>query len=119
MNRNDNNSASHTDDPGQPCVSNQHKDRFPAVLEKNITRRESAIIDDEAAVLSREKLATAREDAAHLRENAADLRDDAAYLREGNSPRAKTLPICAKGTPPRASRKFARQAQYRQRPTIT
>ena len=74
MNRNDNDGASDTDDPGQPGVSDQHQDRL-SVLEKDITRRKSAVIDDEAAVLSREKLATAREDAAHLRENAADLRE--------------------------------------------
>jgi PAS domain S-box-containing protein len=40
MNRNDNDSTSETDDPGQPGVVSQHKDRLPAVLEKNITRRE-------------------------------------------------------------------------------
>ncbi|BBP05252.1 hypothetical protein TPL01_23970 [Sulfuriferula plumbiphila] len=83
MTRNDNDGAADTDDPSQPGVSSRHKDRLPAVLEKDVTRRESAVIDDEAAVLSREKSAAAREDAAHLRENAADLRENAAHLREG------------------------------------
>ncbi len=83
MNRNDKGGASDTDDPGQPGVVSQPKDRLPAALEKDITRRESAVIDDKAAVLSREKLVTAREDAVDLRENAADLREDAAHLREG------------------------------------
>ncbi|MDQ3187122.1 MAG: diguanylate cyclase, partial [Pseudomonadota bacterium] len=66
MNRKDNDGASGTDDSdidksGQPDLPGQHKDRLPSVLEKNITRRESAVIDDEAAVLSREKSATTRE----------------------------------------------------------
>ena len=63
----------------------RQQDALPDTIEKNITRRESAVISDEAAVLSREKLATAREDAAYLRENAADLREDAAHAREGTA----------------------------------
>jgi predicted signal transduction protein with EAL and GGDEF domain len=90
MNRNDNDGVSDTDDPDPPDVSSQHKDRFPADLEKDITRRESAVIEDEAAVLSREKLATEREDAAHLRENAADLREEAATSREREIRAAET-----------------------------
>ena len=87
----DNDGASDTDGPGQPGVASQHdekqvsghpKDRSLVVLEKDITHREGAVIDDEAAVLSREKLATEREEIAHLREDAAHLREDAAYLRE-------------------------------------
>ena len=80
MNRNDNDSASEPNDPGQPGVDSRHENTG---LEKDISRRESAVIDDEAAVLSREKSAAAREDAADLREDAADLREDAAHLREG------------------------------------
>lgn len=60
MNRDDNDGASDTDDQGPPGVSSQHKDRLRAVLEKDITRRERAVIDDEAVVLIREQLATAR-----------------------------------------------------------
>ena len=90
MNRNGNDGVSDADDPGPPGVSSQHKDRLPADLEKDITRRESAVIEDEAAVLSREKLATEREDAAHLRENAADLREEAATSREREIRAAET-----------------------------
>lgn len=50
------------------------------VLEKDITRRESAVVDDEAAILSREKAAAAREDAVDLREDAAHLREGAAQV---------------------------------------
>jgi diguanylate cyclase (GGDEF)-like protein len=82
MNIHEDDSASDTDDPGQLDAASGHS-RFPDVAEKEITRRENAVMDDEAAVLSREKLATARENAAHLRENAAELREDAAHLREG------------------------------------
>ncbi|AJP49225.1 diguanylate cyclase [Rugosibacter aromaticivorans] len=84
MNRNDNDGApaSNTDDSSQSGVASQHKDSLPAALEKDITRREGAVIDDEAVVLSREKSAMAREGAAHVRENASDLREDAAHLRE-------------------------------------
>ncbi|NDP40138.1 MAG: EAL domain-containing protein [Rhodoferax sp.] len=57
------------------------EDKLPTILENNIARRESAVIDDEAAVLSRENLASAREDAAQMREGVADLREDAAHLR--------------------------------------
>ncbi|WP_025040629.1 putative bifunctional diguanylate cyclase/phosphodiesterase [Nitrosospira briensis] len=83
MSGNDNDSASDPDESDQPHFSSQHKDRLTASREKDIPRRESAVVDDEAAVLRREKSATAREDAAHLREKAADLREDAAHLREG------------------------------------
>ena len=51
------------DNPDQPRFSSQHKDRLTASREKDIPRRESAVVDDEAAVLRREKSATAREDA--------------------------------------------------------
>ena len=80
MNGNGNDGVSDTHDPGQPGVASQ-----PAVLEKEITRRESAVIDDEAAVLSREKSATAREDVADLREDAVHLREGAAQVREGEA----------------------------------
>ncbi|MHB1290561.1 MAG: putative bifunctional diguanylate cyclase/phosphodiesterase [Sulfuricella sp.] len=85
MNRNDNDGASEPNDPGQPGVASQPKDSLPTALEKDITRRESAVIDDEAAVLSREKSAAAREDAADLREDAAHLREGAAQTREGEA----------------------------------
>ncbi len=79
---NDNDGAFDTDIPSQSGVASQHKDTD---LEKDITRRESAVIDDEAAVLSREKSAAAREDAADLREDAAYLREGAAQTREGEA----------------------------------
>ena len=63
-------------------MASQDKDGLPADPEKEIARRESAVVDDEAAVLIREKSATVREAAAHVRENTADLREDAAHLRE-------------------------------------
>lgn len=78
----DNNGASDTDGPGHP---GQIEDRLAEVLEKDIARRESAVIDDETAVLSREKAAAAREDAVDLREDAAHLREGAAQVREGEA----------------------------------
>ena len=66
-------------------MSGPDKDDAANADQKNILRRESAVVDDEAAVLSREKLAAAREDAAHVRESAADLREDAAHLRESTA----------------------------------
>ncbi|MDP2031485.1 MAG: EAL domain-containing protein [Thiobacillus sp.] len=78
----DNNDASATGDPGQ---LGQLEDKLADVLEKEIERRESAVVDDEAAVLSREKAAAAREDAADLREDAAHLRESAAQVREGEA----------------------------------
>ena len=83
MNKNDNDGAPDIDNCGQPGLSGQHEDGLPALQEKDITRRENAVVDNEAAVLGREKSATAREDAAHLREKAADVREDAVHLREG------------------------------------
>lgn len=91
MNRTDTDGASDMDDPGQPDVPSQHKDSLSAVVEKDITRRERAVIDDEGALLGRENSATAREDAAHLREDAATSREDAAHLREGEIRVATTL----------------------------
>jgi len=82
MNREDDNGASDTDDPGQP---GQLEDRMADVLEKDIARRESAVVDDAAAILSREKAAAAREDAVDLREDAAHLREGAAQVREGEA----------------------------------
>ena len=79
------NQTSSPADAAQADVPSQPTDATPGALEKDIARRESAVIDDKAALLSREKLASAREDAAHLRENAADLREDAAHLREGTA----------------------------------
>jgi hypothetical protein len=63
-------------------MNKAEEDKLPTILENNIARRESAVIDQEAAVLSRENLASAREDAAQVREGVADLREDAAHLRE-------------------------------------
>jgi diguanylate cyclase (GGDEF)-like protein len=85
MNRNDNYGASDTGNPSQPSVSSRHKDSLPAVLEKDIARRESAVIDNERAALSREKLAEVREDTVHLREDSMLLREDAVHLREGTA----------------------------------
>ncbi len=75
MNKHDNDDYYDTDDPSQPDVPNQHKDSLPESFEKDIARRESAVIDNEAAVLSREKLVSAREYAVHLREVQATLRE--------------------------------------------
>ncbi len=76
------------------------EDKLPTLLEKDIARRESAVIDKEAAILNRENLASAREDAAYLREGAVTSReqriraveagqvassDDLLMLREANS----------------------------------
>lgn len=72
-------------DSGQPGTSLERQGSLSAVAEKDITRRERAVIDDEAAVQGRENSATAREDAAHSREDAAASREDAAHLREGEA----------------------------------
>lgn len=82
MSRNDNDGVSDTS--GQTDLSSQHKDKSPASREKDITHRESAVIDD-AAVLSREKLFARRKDAVEHRENAADLREDTVHRREGTA----------------------------------
>ncbi|MGZ8927561.1 MAG: putative bifunctional diguanylate cyclase/phosphodiesterase [Methylobacter sp.] len=82
MNRKDNEGASDTGDPGQSARLRQPKDSLPTVPEKDITRRESAVIDHEVAALSREKLAAVREDTVHLREEAMHLREEAVHLRE-------------------------------------
>ncbi len=79
MGKADNGGASDTGNPGQ---SGQLEDRLAKVLEKDIARRENAVVDDEAAVLSREKAAAAREDAVDLREDAAQGREGAAQVRE-------------------------------------
>ncbi|MHB1231201.1 MAG: ATP-binding protein [Burkholderiales bacterium] len=67
--------ASGINKPSPAGAAGRHKDSLPVDPEKEIARRESAIVDDEAAVLSREKSATAREDATHLREAAAAVRE--------------------------------------------
>jgi diguanylate cyclase (GGDEF)-like protein len=76
---------SETDNPGQTDLSSQHKGKSAASREKDITRREGAVIDDEAAALSREKLFKRRKDAVEHRENAADLREDTVHRREGTA----------------------------------
>jgi diguanylate cyclase (GGDEF)-like protein len=83
MDKNDEGGAANANDPGEAGAASEHAARVPDALSKDISRRQSAVIEDEATVLGREKLATARENAAHLRENAAELREDAAHLREG------------------------------------
>ena len=90
MNRNDDDGASDTDEPdtdspGQPGLSSHHKDKVPASQEKEVTRRESVVIDGETAVPSREKLVTRREYTVERREDAAHLREDAAHRREGTA----------------------------------
>ncbi len=82
MNRNDNNSAPDTDDPGHPDNAGQHQDRLPEVRKKDITRRESFVIAQEAVFLGREKAVAAREDAADGRESAVHLREGKATARE-------------------------------------
>lgn len=83
MDKNDEGGAANANDPGQAGAASEHAARLPDAFSKDLSRRQSAVIEDEATVLGREKLATARENAAHLRENAAELREDAAHLREG------------------------------------
>lgn len=72
MNRNNKDCVCDADDPGQPGVTSQGKDKLLVVRGNDRRRRES---DDEAAVLSREKLVIVREDAAHLREGKATFRE--------------------------------------------
>jgi diguanylate cyclase (GGDEF)-like protein len=71
MDKNDNDGSSDTGDA--------------ASAEIEITRRESAVIDDEAAVLSREKLVTQRKDNVKHREKAADSRENTVHRREGTA----------------------------------
>jgi len=72
MNRNDNNSAPDTDDPGHPDDAGQLQDRLPEVRKKDITRRESSVIAQEAVFLGREKAVfLGREKAVTAREEAA------------------------------------------------
>lgn len=102
MNRNDNDGASDTDDSdsgniGQPGLSSQHKGGLPPFQEEEVTRGESAAIDDKMAGPSPEKLVTQREDAVELREKAADLREDAAHLRE-EAVTSRERIICAADT---------------------
>lgn len=78
MNRNDY-GASDIDDPGQPDMTSQGKDREFVVRRPDRRSRECAVIDNEAAIPGR----TARETAAQLREDAAHFREDAIQLREG------------------------------------
>jgi diguanylate cyclase (GGDEF)-like protein len=59
---------------------NGRKKRAHATLKKNLSRRESAVIDNEAAVLSREILVAAREKVADLRDDVARLRDTEAQV---------------------------------------
>ncbi|WP_227869183.1 putative bifunctional diguanylate cyclase/phosphodiesterase [Nitrosospira lacus] len=87
MSRNDDDGVSDTNDsetgnPGQMDLPSEHKDKLLASREKDITRREGAVVDDKATLLQREKLVTRRKDAVELRENAADLREDTAHRRE-------------------------------------
>ncbi|MBA4142034.1 MAG: response regulator [Nitrosospira sp.] len=87
MNKNDNDGASDTDnpvidEPDQAGLSSQRKDGLPALREKDITRRERAVVDDKAAVRRREKLVLRREDAVELREQAAGSRQDTVNWRE-------------------------------------
>jgi diguanylate cyclase (GGDEF)-like protein len=91
MNKNDNDGASDTDDPGQPGESSRHKKRLLVVRGKDRRRGESAVIDDEAAVSSREKLANARENTADLCEDAVHLREGKAISREREIRAAKTI----------------------------
>ena len=82
MNKSDDDGASDTEDPSQPRAATPHEGASQTALEKDMTRRESAVIDDTAAIQSREKSATARENAAEVREEAAHLREEEATLRE-------------------------------------
>ena len=82
MNGNDQDDTYDTDEPGQPGVTGQPKDRLLAAHENDITRMENAVIEREAAVIRREKLVTARENTVALREKAADLREGKATSHE-------------------------------------
>lgn len=70
------------DNPDQPDASNQGGNALPVALEKNIMRRERAVIDDAAAVQAREKSADLRNHALHLREAAAQARETELDARE-------------------------------------
>lgn len=59
---------------------NWRKNRAHTTLKKNLSRRESAVIDKEATVLSREILVAAREKVADLRDDVARLRDTEAQV---------------------------------------
>ena len=89
--------ASDADEPSQSSVTGRNKDGLPTGLEKEKSRRESAVIDDQATVPSRENLASPREDAARLREDAVEAREQAATTREGEIGAAETLQVTADG----------------------
>ena len=72
--------TSAADDQTRLELENARKNRAHATLKKNLSRRESAVIDNEAAVLSREILVAAREKVADLRDDVARLRDTEAQL---------------------------------------
>jgi len=60
MDKNDEGGAANANDPGEAGAASEHAARVPDALSKDISRRQSAVIEDEATVLGREKLATAR-----------------------------------------------------------
>jgi diguanylate cyclase len=118
MNKSDNDGASDTDDSGQPGAAGQHKESLLAAHEKDITRRESAVIVHEGAVLVREEAITAREDAADLRgkdaalrRNAADERDTVADVRQDTADMRETAADLREGAA------TARESQIRETET--
>lgn len=87
MDRNDTDGASEADDSdtdnsGHSGLSSQYKDPLEALHEKDMTRRESAVIDDEAAAQSRDNSVSLREHAVKCREDVADSRENTAHRRE-------------------------------------
>lgn len=85
MNNPDLNGTAYNNAPSPLDISIWDHAKIREIFEKNIKRREWAVIDDEAAILIRENLVTAREKAAYLRGTAADLREDAMDRREDNA----------------------------------
>ena len=87
MDRNDTDGASEADDSdtdnsGHSGWSSRHKDPLEASHEKDITRRESVVIDNEAAAPSRDNSVSLREHAVKCREDVADSRENTAHRRE-------------------------------------
>jgi predicted signal transduction protein with EAL and GGDEF domain len=72
-----------SDASSQNGMSNRRKDNALTNLRSDITRRESAVVEDEAGVLGREKLATARQDAGETLQTGSD--DHVQMLQQANA----------------------------------
>ncbi len=82
MRKNDHESLSDADNPGQPDVAGQGESELPVFTGTERRRSESTVVAHESAFLNREKLVTSREDAVHLREGKIASREAAAHARE-------------------------------------